>query len=148
MNEPWIYDELYLKSSKDDKGAPRSFNFDIRDNKYLSEEQKHLISDPIWNRIVEPLSNILMKLTIVSKLWGIVLSIIDTKFPKPVPKAELNCSFDIANFNHSETVNENGGVKEEVRITHSVKIKNEDKSNTAKDVYLILKDPHSNEEGL
>ena len=52
---------------------------------YLSEEQKHLISDPIWS-VVEPIDNILSKIPLVYNIWILVLSFVATKFPQPIPK--------------------------------------------------------------
>jgi len=114
---------------------------------YLDEAQKHLISDPIW-AFVEPINKILSKIPIISTIWSVAYGFLVTKFPQPVPLAELNYSFDESEYDHSETVNQNGGVTEEVSINHWFNIKNIDKLNTAKDIYIILKNKFENEEGL
>ena len=114
---------------------------------YLSEEQKHLISDPIW-KIIEPFDKIISKIPGISLLWGLAIGFIANKFPPPVPVAELACSFDNNIYDHTTTVDSNGGVTNNVSISHKLKIKNNDNINPAKDVYILLKSPVSNQQGL
>jgi len=106
-------------------------------NQLLPEEYKHLISDPLWKAIFEPICKILP-----------IGSIIANIFPQPIPKAKLNNTLSNYTFDHSDTINENGGVEEESEITHKINIRNDDKENTAYDVYIKLVDPAEGEGGL
>lgn len=105
-------------------------------NQLLPEEYKHLVSDPLW-KIFEPICKVIP-----------IGSVVGNIFPPPIPQANLNISFDDNKFNHSATINQNGGVTNKSEISHSFNIRNDDESNTAKGVYIKLSDPIDGEEGL
>lgn len=111
-------------------------------NQLVPNEYKHLLSDPLWNLIFEPLTKF------IPVVGALAAAFLGNIFPPPVPKADLNISFDSEAFNHSKTINQNGGVSEKVSITKSITIKNIDDENTAKDVYIKLKDPVTLDNGL
>ena len=95
-------------------------------NQLLPEEYKHLVSDPLW-KIFEPICKVLP-----------IGSIIANIFPQPIPKIDLNNTFDDNNFDHTATVNSDGSVSTKTEIIHSINIRNDDEENSAKGIYVKL----------
>ena len=128
---------------------------------YLTPEQQHLISDPLWNYLFGPiekftfeilnktilpimpekLSNLVLKL--YYSLWGMV----EQKFPRPIETADLTFS-EIGEFNLSTFVESNGSVPVEADISRTFTITNSDSSISAKNLYIMLKKPGTDEKGL
>jgi len=128
----WIFFTLFLGTIYD---------------QFLPEQYKHVISDPLWI-ILEPIDDYLREFLnkfsgniskVVLKMWDFLLASIETKFPKPIEKAELLCTFDNSEFDHSLSVESNGGVTNEINVSHLITIINNDNSTTAKNVYIKLK---------
>jgi len=110
------------------------------------------IINSIWKFFEDPFTNYLDDhwLEWPSGIQNLILKVIgfaNINYEPPIPKADLVIS-EIDVFNHSASVNSSGGVPTEVSISNSILIKNNDILNVAKNVYLTLIDPLSDEKGL
>jgi len=130
-------------------------------DQYLSPQQQALISEFLWEHIFGPIDSGLFNfinktifpllpenlqekvLELYYSAWGFV----DNKFPKPAEKVILDYS-NITEFDFSDNVESDGSVLTQTSISKSFLITNNDKENTAKNVYLMLKNPDSNINGL
>jgi len=84
---------------------------------------------------------------LVQRLSLFLLNFLGISYDPPIEKADLFI-MEIDEINHSTSVNESGAVSTKVSISSPIIIKNNDSSNVAKNVYLTLVDPLSDEKGL
>jgi len=83
----------------------------------------------------------------IQKLIAALLDFLDINYDPIIPFTNLEIS-GIENINHSLTVSELGGVITETSMGSEIIIKNNDKDNTAKNIYLTLSNPLSDKKGL
>jgi len=102
------------------------------------EEQFSSYLDENWLDMPDTLQNLILKLLDFGN---------NIDYEPPIPQADLLVS-DIGEFNHSNSINSSGAVTTEVCISNSLVIENNDSINVAKNVYLTLKDPLSDNKGL
>jgi len=84
---------------------------------------------------------------LIQQLIAFGLETFKIDYDPPLPKADLEAS-EISDLNFSSSVNETGIVQMNATIKREITVSNIDSENTAKNIYLSLKEPFSNEEGL